>query len=135
MYSFGTSSTAKLLTCRHELQTVANEAIKLVNFSILVGSRNEEDQNKAVEHGFSKQKYPTSKHNSNPSDAFDFIPYPLDWKDSNQFTYIAGIILGIGLSKGIILRWGGDWKQDGNLKSNQFDDLGHIEYVRTLERV
>ena len=138
MYSFGKTSTDKLLTCRNELQVVAHEAIKLVDFSILVGYRNEAEQTAAYNQGFSKQQWPNGKHNTNPSDAFDFAPYypgeKINWNDTKGFTYIAGILIGIGLSKGIILRWGGDWKQNGRLKENKFNDLGHIEFVRQLEK-
>lgn len=134
MYTFGKTSQSKLSTCRKELQDVANEAIKLVNFSIIHGYRTEAEQNAIYEQGFSKVRFPASKHNTNPSDAFDFVPFPIDWKDTRQFTYIAGIIIGIGLAKGIILRWGGDWKQEGKLKENKFNDLGHIEFVRMLEK-
>lgn len=132
MYTFGNASNEKLSTCRNELRLVAQEALKLVDFSIMYGYRNEADQNAAFASGHSKKQFPNSKHNVNPSDAFDFAPYPLDWEDERQFTYIAGLILGIGLSKGIILRWGGDWKQNGKLKENSFNDLGHIEFVRNL---
>ena len=74
MYTFGKSSTEKLLTCRNELQVVAHEAVKLVDFSIIHGYRTQEQQDLIYAQGLSKAKYPTSKHNSNPSDAFDFIP-------------------------------------------------------------
>jgi peptidoglycan L-alanyl-D-glutamate endopeptidase CwlK len=134
MYSFGKKSSEKLATCRKELQDIANEAIKLVNFSVIHGYRTEEEQNAIYEQGFSKAKYPTSKHNTNPSDAFDFVPFPIDWKDTRQFAYIAGIILGIGLAKGIILRWGGDWNQNGQIKDERFLDFGHIEFKGMLEK-
>ena len=132
MYIFGKSSTEKLLTCRNELQVVAHEAIKLVDFSIIHGYRTQEQQDLIYAQGLSKAKYPNSKHNTNPSDAFDFMPYPVDWKDTKQFSYIAGIIVGIGLAKGIILRWGGDWNQNGKINDERFLDFGHIEFVRML---
>ena len=132
MYTFGKSSTEKLLTCRHELQVVAHEAIKLVDFSIIHGYRTQEQQDLIYAQGLSKAKYPNSKHNTNPSDAFDFMPYPVDWKDTKQFSYIAGIIVGIGLAKGIVLRWGGDWNQNGKINDERFLDFGHIEFVRML---
>ena len=132
MYTFGKSSTEKLLTCRNELQVVAHEAIKLVDFSIIHGYRTQEQQDLIYAQGLSKAKYPNSKHNTNPSDAFDFMPYPVDWKDTKQFSYIAGIIVGIGLAKGIVLRWGGDWNQNGKINDERFLDFGHIEFVRML---
>ena len=132
MYTFGKSSTEKLLTCINELQVVAHEAIKLVDFSIIHGYRTQEQQDLIYAQGLSKAKYPNSKHNTNPSDAFDFMPYPVDWKDTKQFSYIAGIIVGIGLAKGIILRWGGDWNQNGKINDERFLDFGHIEFVRML---
>ena len=54
MYTFGKSSTEKLLTCRNELQVVAHEAIKLVDFSIIHGYRTQEQQDLIYAQGLSK---------------------------------------------------------------------------------
>jgi hypothetical protein len=45
---------------------------------------------------------------------------------------VAYTFIGIGLVKGINLRWGGDWDRDSDLKDQTFNDLGHIEVVRPL---
>lgn len=127
MYSFGKKSLDKLKELDPRLQEVLNEAIKLMDFTILVGHRNEEDQNKAAAEGKSKLKWPNSAHNSLPSKAVDVAPYPIDWNDRERFTYLAGIIVGIAHSKGYELTWGGDWNRDGNLKDNNFDDLPHFQ--------
>ena len=132
MYKFGKASKARLNTCRPELIEVAREVIKLVDFSVIHGYRSKEQQNLIYEQGFSKLQFPKSKHNKQPSDALDFIPFPLDWNDLRQFTFIGGLFLGVGLSKGFVLRWGGDWNKTGKLKENKFNDLGHVEFVRYL---
>ena len=54
MYTFGKSSTEKLLTCRNELQVDAHEAIKLVDFSIIHGYRTQEQQDLIYAQGLSK---------------------------------------------------------------------------------
>lgn len=133
MYSLDDESVEKLKSCRYELQVIANEAIKLVKFKIICGRRNEEQQNAAFEARKSKVRFPNSKHNPDPSEAYDFIPDPLDWNDLKQFSYIAGIMIGIALQKEIVLRWGGDWNQNGILKDNTFNDYGHLEFVRVIE--
>ena len=46
------STTEKLLTCRNELQVVAHEAIKLVDFSIIHGYRTQEQQDLIYAQGF-----------------------------------------------------------------------------------
>lgn len=128
MPSFGERSMRHYNTLHPDLQLVLSEAIKYVDFSIICGHRDKQEQNLAFQQGRSKLRFPQSKHNSYPSDAVDIVPYPnLDWNDRERFTYIAGIIMGIAMAKGIPLRWGGDWDRDGQLKDNSFDDLPHLE--------
>jgi hypothetical protein len=102
-------------------------AIKVIDFAVIQGHRNQTAQDRLYHTGKSTLLWPNSNHNFSPSQAFDFCPWPVDWSDREQFTYVAGIIVGVGAAMGVPLRWGGDWNLDGRLSNNAFDDLGHIE--------
>ena len=80
--------------------------------------------------GNSKVQFPNSKHNSLPSLAVDAAPYPIDWNDKKRFALFAGFVLGIAATKGIRLRWGGDWNMNYITLDNRFDDLPHFELVQ-----
>lgn len=129
MYKFGKSSEQKLQTCHVDLQAVLHRAIACVDFTILEGTRDEATQNAAYATGKSKLKFPQSKHNHSPSLAVDIAPYPIDWKNRERFSYLAGIVIATANEMDIALRWGGDWDKDGDLTDNHFDDLVHFELV------
>ena len=135
---FGQKSTSKLNTCEQSLQTVLNGAIKVVDFSVIFGTRTPEEQFELfkkgriyisgewqIKHpdkivtfkdGFEKK----SKHNYEPSKAVDVIPYPFPGWGTREFHeemhYIAGVIMGLAAeyytSEKIKdkLKWGGVWK-------------------------
>lgn len=126
MYHFSQRSKDNLLQCHKDLERVARHAIQYVDFTVICGHRHEEEQNKAFDDGFSKVRYPNSKHNKTPSMAFDFIPYPFKgWDDIAGFEKIGHMMLAIGgLLKdfGVIegtLEYGGDWQG--------FKDYPHIQ--------
>jgi len=133
MPSYSNSSKEKLLTCHQDLQTIFNYVINHFDNTIVCGERNEFDQNKAFDKGFSKVKYPGSKHNSSPSMAVDAIPYPIDWGDVNRMKYFAGYVMGIAkmLKRyGIIshdLISGLDWDGDTELSDTTFKDHPHFQ--------
>lgn len=77
--------------------------------------------------GFSKVRFPNSRHNVNPSLAVDVAPWPIDWMDTERFIYFGGYVKGIAAQLGIPIRWGGDWDGDFELKDNLFNDYGHFE--------
>ena len=129
MPKFGTRSTLRLATCHPAIRRVMNEAIGFMDFSIIVGERNEEQQTAAFLAGNSQVEWPGSTHNKTPSEGIDVAPYPIAWDDRERFTLLAGVILGIAFTMGIDLRWGGDWDRDTEVKDNKFDDLGHFELV------
>ncbi len=125
---FSASSKAKLATCDERLQRLFHAVIELVDITIVCGERGEKAQEAAFKGGFSKVKFPNSRHNSSPSLAVDWAPYPIDWQDRDRFLYVAGIIFGIAREMGIDnIRNGADWRRDGRAKGNHFDDLGHTE--------
>ena len=63
-YKFGKKSLERLSTCNGLLQEILNEAINIMDFTVLWGHRDKEEQNKAFRDGNSKVKFPNSKHNS-----------------------------------------------------------------------
>lgn len=133
MPKYSKTSRGKLEACHDDLQTLFNEVIKYFDNSIICGHRTEEKQNAAFDKGYSKLKYPKSKHNKIPSMAIDAIPFPLSWDDHDRMRYFAGYVMGIAKvlkEAGAIehdVRWGGDWDMDTDLADNTFHDLVHFE--------
>jgi len=133
MPKFGKTSTTRLKDCHNDLQVLFKEVVKHFDCSVICGNRSQEDQDDAYNKGFSKVKYPNSKHNLFPSLAVDVIPYPIDWKDTKRMIYFAGFVKGIATKlkeeKKITnnIRWGGDWDSDTELKDNTFQDYPHFE--------
>lgn len=127
MPNFSKMSQERLDTCAPELQRLFNKVAESVDCTILVGHRNEEDQDKAFHEGLSKLVWPKSKHNSEPSRAVDVAPFPIDWHDTERFCYFAGFVKGIAEGLGIEIRWGGDWDSDMQVKDETFRDLVHFE--------
>ena len=127
MPKFGRKSKERLSTCDIRLQEVFNEVINHIDCTVLEGHRGEERQNRFVDEGKSKVRFPNGRHNSMPSNAVDITPYPVDWNDRERQTLFAGFVLGVANRMGINLRWGGDWDQDWEVKDNTFDDFPHFE--------
>ena len=129
MAKYGERSKKNLSTAHPKLQELFNEVIKVYDHSIICGRRGKEEQDQAVHEGRSKQVWPTSKHNSDPSHAVDAAPYPIDWNDLKRLYYFAGIVKGIASQKKIAIRWGGDWDGDNDFKDQTFNDLVHFELI------
>lgn len=125
MYRFGKRSQKRLMGVNLKLKEILNEAIKVMDLTVIEGLRTEERQTTLVKKGSSKTM--KSKHLSGK--AVDIAPYPINWDDRERFHYMGGVLIGIAKSKGISARWGGDWDRDGEIKDNSFDDLVHIELV------
>lgn len=118
---FGKKSIERLAECHPDLQAVLNEAIKITDFTVLCGHRGEKEQNEAFVNGYSKLKYPNSRHNRTPSEAVDCAPYPVSWnpKDECRFHFMAGVILTTAKHLGKSIVWGDSWQS--------FKDLPHFE--------
>ena len=136
MPSFGKKSNKNLKTCDWDLQQIFNEVVKYYDCTILEGHRGEEQQNLNFKNKVSKVKWPDGKHNSYPSKAVDASPYPIPpnwgenhWKDMVHFYRLAAIVKFVAESKGVKIRWGGDWNGDNNFKDNKFEDLVHYEII------
>lgn len=118
MAKFSRRSLERLSTCHPDLQHIAHEAIKEIDFTVLCGHRTEEEQQQCFDNRTSKLKWPNSKHNSLPSRAMDLAPYPLDWEDEEAFEALADVILRVADELEIDIVWGGEWKMR---------DLPHFE--------
>lgn len=129
MPAFSIVSKAKLATCHVDLQDLFTEVIKHFDCTILWGHRGQEAQNAAFHGGYSKKRWPQSKHNERISMAVDVAPYPVDWNDVDRFRYFAGVVKGIAIMMGFEIIWGGDWDRDTQLQDQTFNDLAHFELV------
>lgn len=132
MPTFGERSRRNLDTCHPDLQRVAERAIKAFDFAVIEGHRNEQRQNELFAQGphVTKAKWPDSRHNSDPSEAFDLAPYPVEWKDHERFAQLAGVIMAAAYEEGVEIRWGGDWDRDTKTTDEKFRDRPHFELVR-----
>jgi hypothetical protein len=132
MAAFGAKSEARLLTLHPDIQRVLRRAILIMDFSILCGLRNKQDQEHAVVNGYSNAPYPKSGHNCSlqddgsydfkMSDAVDVAPWPIKWPDigkqtSKEYTRrmglfykLAGVIETCAAIEDVKLKWGGDFK-------------------------
>jgi peptidoglycan L-alanyl-D-glutamate endopeptidase CwlK len=131
MPAFSAASLEKLATCDQRLQDLFTRVIEYWDSTILVGHRGKEAQDLAVATGRSKDPWPTSHHNTQPSEAVDAAPYPIDWDDLERFYYFAGFVKGTAALMGIRIRWGGDWasKNEPNPRG-VLADLVHFELVK-----
>ena len=129
MAKFGARSRRMLKTCHPDLQRVAAVVIKHFDFSVIEGERDKAAQNRYYDQGLSKVHFPHGKHNRHPSEAMHCMPYPIKWNDRERITLLAGHIIQAGHDLGLIIRWGGDWDRDTEVKDNNFDDLAHYELV------
>lgn len=132
---FGARSKLRLSSCHPHIQDVMNTVIPHIDFTIIYGFRNEADQTAAFEARPQRSQvpWPQSTHNTDPSEGIDVAPFPIAWDDRERFTLLAGMILMAAYDLGIVLRWGGDWDRDTEVKDNKFDDLGHFELVLPLD--
>lgn len=118
-FPFGYGSLKQRDTLHPDLKKVVDEVSNTFNCTILCGFRNEEEQNKAFKEGKSTFQWPKSRHNTNPSEAVDLCPYPVDWNDKQSFAVMAGHVLAAAERVGVELEWGGNWKS--------FPDLPHFQ--------
>lgn len=133
MYKYSQKSLDKLKTCHDDLQKIFMEAIKYVNITIIEGIRTVDRQQELFNAG--KSKTMNSKHLgiNGVSMAVDVALWPIDWSDRDRFVYLGGFIQAIAFmlhEKGEIahlVRWGGDWDSDQDIKEHKFFDGPHCE--------
>lgn len=146
MPKFSQASLSELNTCRVELINVMNDAINIVDFSVLEGHRNQDMQDDDFANGRTKLKWPNGKHNATPSNAVDIAPVyyengatKIDWKDLVAFGRLMGVVQACAHARGYVLRFGLDWDGDfrsvGQDDSEWFMDAPHVEFVGTIKEV
>lgn len=132
MPKFSQESSDKLQNADVRLRLLAEEAIKVIDFTIVETTRTVEQQRKNVLSGVSKTM--KSKHLPDArglSRAMDIAPYPIDWSDNPlsraRFYYLQGVIKAVAADLGIDIRQGVDWDGDMSFKDQSFHDLPHVE--------
>lgn len=125
MPAFGTRSKERLRGVDTRLRNVLNEVVKFYDITILEGMRTEDRQRELVAKGASQ----TMKSKHIEGKAVDIAPYPVpDWKNKDQFVYMAGRVMQEADNQKIPVRWGGNWDRDNEVVTDQkFDDLVHFE--------
>jgi len=112
MNKFSRISKSRLNECHPDLQHLMEHVLVRRDISIACGHRTEAEQNAAYDGGYSKLKYPRSKHNSFPSRAVDIIPYPEGYKATKeQWAELGRIVKEEAELLGISIVWGGDWQR------------------------
>lgn len=141
MNKYSKVSLDRLETCHPKLQEIFKEVLEVFDHTVICGYRDKDTQNSLYLEGKSKLKFPESKHNTYPSLAIDVAPYDklnntIQWQDREWFHYFAGYVLAVARSKGVILRWGGDWQSKKTPNKyyyrKPFDDLPHFEILEIL---
>ena len=130
MATFGTTSERNLAGVHPDLVGVCRSAILVMDFTVLDGVRTQEEQMINVARGKSKTMH--SKHLPQPdgySHAVDLAPWPVNWKDTEMFAVLAGVMLAAAYQRGVTLRWGGNWNMDSSTLDERFRDYGHFELV------
>lgn len=131
MPSYGKRSLKLREQLHPDVAIVLDDAIRIVDFTIISAYRGRELQNRLYREGKSKLKYPQSLHNTKPAEAVDIAPYPkLYSAPPREFCYVAGVIMACAEARGIELRWGGDWDMDDDTEDQTFMDWGHFEKRR-----
>jgi len=129
---YSKTSQDRLAQCHPDLQILFNAVIEHYDCMILVGQRNEEEQTKAFDGGYSKIEWPNGKHNRKPSLAVDAAPWfkkepHIRWNDTMKMYEFAGFVQATAKNLGIDIRWGGNWDMDDELHDQKFNDLAHFE--------
>ena len=126
-FYFSNASQGGIDTLHSSLQELLEIAIQrsVFDFAITCGFRNEEDQNHAFATRKSTLRWPESRHNIQPANAFDVVPFVdgrADWNSTESYSifyYLAGLFSGIAGELGIKLAWGGTWRN--------FKDMPHFQ--------
>jgi peptidoglycan L-alanyl-D-glutamate endopeptidase CwlK len=137
MPKFSQRSLTNLANVHPDLQLIAHEAIKEIDFIVTHGHRTPEEQNALYQQGRTKPgKIVTykdgiknkSKHNESPSLAIDIVPFPVDWSSIDKFKAIGKVFKEAAVklaAEGKIthkLIHGGDWVK--------FKDYPHFELAK-----
>lgn len=129
MGAFSRNSYGHLKTCHNSLRILFSHIVVDFDCTIICGYRGQVAQDKAFDEGHSKLKWPEGSHNEWPSLAVDVAPWPIRWDDRERFYFFAGYVLGRAREMGILVKFGGDWDMDFEIRDNRFDDLVHYSLI------
>jgi peptidoglycan L-alanyl-D-glutamate endopeptidase CwlK len=130
-HQFSKSSLDRLEGVNHILADLCFRVLYHRDCTVIYGKRTIEEQLKLVNEGLSKTM--NSYHlpqEDGKAWAVDLAPYPIDWKNTKQFYWLAGmmkVLAELYLPDGYYLRWGGNWDSDEDLDDQSFMDLVHYE--------
>jgi peptidoglycan LD-endopeptidase CwlK len=133
-YTYGRGSQAQLDTCHPDLVAVFMEVIQHRDCTIIEGRRGKARQDELLRLKKTTLAWPLSKHNVTApelSHAVDAGPYfkgeGIPWEDRERWLAFGGFVMGIAVSFGVGLRWGGDWDGDWLHTDQKFHDMPHFE--------
>ena len=137
MPAYSERSQARLDTCHPLIITVFNEVIiDGPDHSIVCGHRPIAEQQALYAQGRTKPGQivthvdginDLSKHNADPSEAVDVIPYPTGYDSVPHFKILGAYILGVAHAMDVPLFWGADWVGDWDMDEHKLSDLPHFE--------
>lgn len=125
-------SERRLATVAEPLQGIVRAVAADFPTMVVCGHRTQADQDEAVRLKRSKTPWPRSKHNSNPSRAVDLAPLKngaIDWNDKALFRVLAERMFFHAKARGVDIRWGGNFDQDGIIGNDRFIDMPHFELL------
>lgn len=133
-YKYSKQSETNLSTCHPDLQRLFYTVLENYDHSIICGRRGQVDQDDAYDRGASKKKYPDSRHNPDPSEAVDAMPYPVNWSSTKEnmckLYHFVGYVLATAHRLGINIRCGADFNCNGVFFDDNFIDIPHFELVK-----
>lgn len=139
MYRFSKKSQEKLSEGHKDLQLIVRASLinSDIDFGISEVLRTLEKQKENVRTG--KSKTMNSKHLTGEAfDSYAYVDGDVSW-DSKYYCYLAGVIMSTartlfrqGLTEHII-RWGGNFDQDGDIMEQSFNDLCHFELYKVKQ--
>ncbi len=140
-FAWGTRSLQRRGSVRPELQKIADLAIEMSPFDLTFteGHRNERWQIAFYAQGRTSPgsivtdvQWPHGTHNAVPSNAMHLDPYPINYKDTDKYVLMAGVVwaAAVVLELNDHLRWGRDWDRDFDLTDQRrILYFAHFEWV------
>ncbi len=102
-------SRKRLGSCHADLQRLVEMVAEDFPILVVCGHRGQKEQDAAFAAKASKLKWPHSRHNTEPSEAVDLAPLPLNWNDKKAFKAMAKLVKAAADKLGLEIEWGGDW--------------------------
>jgi len=108
-------SKKRLDTCHPDIQKLVLAASEVLpSLCVLCGHRDEEEQDRAFKSGYSKLKFPQSKHNKTPSRAVDLCIINPDgtipWNADEPWQLLMKVMKAQALKLGVEIVCGGSWR-------------------------